>query len=110
MFIFVTFHFSEETILPQFKTFAEQFVRVLQTRDNPAFIAKLRRQNVIPERIQNKVTAAYDNESANSLLFAFLCEQATHESLSKLLAAMIEAEGHPAMNKLGREMKTALGL
>ena len=110
MFISVTFHFSEGTVLPQFKTFAEHFVKFLQTRDNPAFIAKLHRQNVIPERIQNKVTAAYDNESANSLLFDFLCEQATHESLSKLLAAMIEAEGYPAMNKLGREMKTDLRL
>ena len=110
MFISVTFHFSEETVLPQFKTFAEHFVRFLQTRDNPAFIAKLHRQKVIPESTQNKVIAAYDNESANSILFAFLCEQATHESLSKLLAAMIEAEGYPAMNKLGREMKTKLGL
>ena len=76
----------------------------------PTFTAKLCRQKVIPESLRNEIAAAHDSESANSFLFKFLCKQATCESLCKLLAAMIEAEDHPAMSKLGREMKTALGL
>ena len=81
-----------------------------KSRDNPSFTAKLYRQKVIPERTQIQIDAAYDNESANCLLFDFLCQQATCESLCKLLAAMIEAEDHSAMSKLGGEMKAALGL
>ena len=80
------------------------------SRDNHAFTAKLRLQNVIPERIENRIAAADDSESANYLLYDFLCQQATSESLSKLVAAMIEAEGHPAMNRLGREMKSTITL
>ena len=81
-----------------------------KSRNNPSFTAKLYRQKVIPERTQNQIDAADDNESANCLLFEFLCQQATCESLRKLLAAMIEAEDHSTMSKLGREMKAALGL
>lgn len=99
----------KETIL-HFKTFGERFVKEVRSRDNPAFIAKLQRQNVIPECLKNEVTAANDNETANSLLFDFLCEQATCESLTKLLAAMIEVEGYPVMSELGKEIKSALGL
>ena len=99
---------SEEAVLLRFKSFGERFVRDVQAKDNPAFTAKLHRQKVIPERIQNRIAAADDNESANNILFDFLCEQATCESLCKLLTAMIDAEDHPAMSKLGREMKTAL--
>lgn len=99
----------EETIL-HFKTFGERFVKEVRTRANPAFIAKLERQNVIPECLKNQVTAADDNETANSLLFDFLCEQATCESLTKLLTAMIEVKGYAVMSDLGREIKSALGL
>ena len=99
----------EETIL-HFKTFGERFVKEVRSRDNPAFIAKLERQNVIPECLKNEVTAANDNETANSLLFDFLCKQATSESLTKLLAAMIELKGYPVMSDLGKEIKSALGL
>ena len=99
----------EDTIL-HFKTFGERFVKKVQSRANPAFIAKLQRQNVIPESLKNEVTAANDNETANSLLFDFLCEQATCESLTKLLAAMIELKGYPVMSDLGKEIKSALGL
>ena len=82
----------------------------IRSRDNPAFTIKLFRLNVIPESLKNQIAVAYDGATANELLFDFLCQQATCETLSKLVAAMIEAEGHPAMNKLGREMKRALGL
>ena len=100
---------KEETIL-HFKTFGERFVKEVQSRDNSAFTARLERQNVIPERLKNEVTAANDNETANSLLFDFLCKQATPESLTKLLAAMIEVKGYPIMSELGKEIKSALGL
>ena len=99
----------EETIL-HFKTFGERFVKEVRSRSNPAFTARLERQNVIPECLKNEVTAANDNETANSLLFDFLCEQATCESLTKLLAAMIEVKGYPVMSELGKEIKSALGL
>ena len=85
-------------------------MKEVRSRDNPSFTAKLHRQKVIPERIQNQIDAAHDNETANSILFEFLCQQATCESLRKLLAAMIEAEDHPAMSKLGREMRAAIGV
>ena len=85
-------------------------MKEVRSRDNPAFTAKLQRQKVIPKRIQSKIAAEYDNETANCILFDFLCEQSTYESIRKLLAAMIEAEDYPAMSKLGEEMKTALGL
>ena len=85
-------------------------MKEVQSRANPTFTAKLCRQKAIPESLRNEIAVAKDSESANSILFEFLCQQATCESLRKLLAAMIEAEDHPAMSKLGREMKTALGL
>ena len=100
---------GQETPL-HFKTFGERFVKEVRSRGNPAFTAKLCRQKVIPESLRNEIAVADDNESANCVLFDFLCEQATCESLCKLLAAMIEAEDHPAMSKLGREMKKELGL
>ena len=99
----------EDTIL-HFKTFGERFVKKVRSRANPAFTARLERQNVIPESLKNEITAANDNETANSLLFDFLCEQATSESLTKLLAAMIEVKGYPVMSELGKEIKSALGL
>ena len=99
----------EDTIL-HFKTFGERFVKKVRSRANPAFTARLERQNVIPESLKNEITAANDNETANSLLFDFLCEQATCESLTKLLAAMIEVKGYPVMSELGKEIKSALGL
>ena len=99
----------EETML-RFKTFGERFVKEVRSRANPAFTAKLQRQEVIPESLENDIAAAKDNESANCLLLSFLYKQATCESLSKLLASMIEAEGYPVMNNLGRDIKAALGL
>ena len=97
-----------EEVLACFKSFGQRFVKEVCSRDNHAFTAKLRLQNVIPERIENRIAAADDSESANYLLYDFLCQQATSESLSKLVAAVIEAEGHPAMNRLGREMKSTI--
>ena len=85
-------------------------MKVVKSRNNPAFTSKLQYQKVIPESLKSQIDAAHANDSANWLLFGFLCEQATCESLCKLLAAMIEAEDHPAMSKLGREMKAALEL
>ena len=85
-------------------------MKEVRSRANPTFTSKLYRQKVIHEALKNQMAAAHDNESANCLLLDFLCQQATCESLCKLLAAMIEAEDHPAMSKLGREMKAALGL
>ena len=113
--ISITFHCSfissdEEAVLSQFKSFGERFVKDVRSRDNPAFTSKLQYQKVIPESLKNQIAEARENHSANWLLFGFLCQQATCESLRKLLAAMIEAEDHPAMSKLGREMKAALGL
>ena len=101
---------SKEEAMLCFKTFGERFVEEVQSKDNPAFTAKLQRQKVIPERLKNKMAAADDNESANGLLFDHLCQQSTCDSLSKLLATMIEAEGYPVMSSLGTEMKIALGL
>ena len=100
---------SQET-LHLFRTFGERFVNGVRSRDNPTFTSKLQYQKVIPESLKNQIAEARENHSANWLLFGFLCQQATCESLRKLLAAMIEAEDHPAMSKLGREMKAALGL
>ena len=92
------------------ESFGDRFVKDVCSRDNLAFTAKIYRQKVILERLKNQIAAAADGETTNELLFEHLCRQATCESLSKLLAAMIEAKGHPTMNKLGREMKSALGL
>ena len=85
-------------------------MKEVKSRNNPAFISELEYQKVIPESLKNQIAEAHDNASANWLLFNFLCQQATCESLCKLLAAMIEAEDHPAMSKLGREIKKELGL
>ena len=101
---------GRQKTLHHFKTYGERFVKEVRSRGNPAFTANLCRQKVIPESLRNEMATANDSESANCLLFEFLCEQSTCESLHKLLAAMIEAEDHPAMSKLGREMKAALGL
>ena len=101
---------SREEATHHFKTFEDRFVKEVQSRDNPAFTAKLRHQKVIPESLKNHIAEAKDNESANYLLLSFLYKQATCESLSKLLASMIEAEGYPVMNNLGRDIKAALGL
>ena len=100
----------EQEILHLFRTFGERFVNGVRSRDNPTFTSKLQYQKVIPESLKNQIAEARENGSANWLLFEFLCEQATCESLRKLLAAMIETEDHPAMSKLGGEMKAALGL
>ena len=101
---------SREEATRHFKTFEDRFVKEVQSRDNPAFTAKLRHQKVIPESLKNVIAEAKDNESANYLLLSFLYKQATCESLSKLLASMIEAEGYPVMNNLGRDIKAALRL
>ena len=68
----------------------------------------LHRQDVIPERIQNQVAEACDNETANSILLEFLIHQSTSESLNALLVVMAEAKGYAAMSKLGKDMKAAL--
>lgn len=99
---------SGETTRQFFKFFGERFVKEVRSKDNPAFTAKLCRQNVIPERIENKIAKADDQESANSLLCEFLSQQLTPECLHTLLTVMTEAKHHPAMSKLGRDMKTAL--
>ena len=103
-------HSDRQTILDCFECFGDRFVKDVQSRDNPAFTSKLYRQKVIPENLKNQIAVAPDGATANEHLFAFLCQQATCESLSKLVAAMIEAEGYPAMNELGREMQAKLGL
>ena len=101
---------ERQETLHLFRTFGERFVKEVRSKGNPAFTAKLYRQKVIPESLKNEIASANDSDSANCVLFEFLCQQATCESLCKLLAAMIEAEDHSAMSKLGREMKAALGL
>ena len=101
---------ERQKTLNLFRTFGVRFANEVRSRDNPAFTSKLQYQNVIPENLKNQIAEARENNSANWLLFDFLCQQATCESLRKLLEAMIEAKGHPAMNKLGLDMKTELGL
>ena len=103
-------HSDRQTIMHCFEGFGERFVTDVQSRDNPAFTFKLYRQKVIPENLKNQIAEAHDGATANELLFDFLLQQATCETLSKLLAAMIEAPGYPAMNELGREMQAKLGL
>ena len=103
-------HQRREEIILHFKTFGEHFVKEVRSRDNPAFIAKLQHQNVIPECLKNAMTAANNNGTANSFLLGFPCEQATCESLTKLLTAMTEVKGYSVMSNLGKEIKSALGL
>ena len=101
---------GEQETLHLFRTFGERFVNGVCSRDNPTFTFKLQYQKVIPESLNNQIAETLENDSANWLLLDFLCQQSTCESLRKLLAAMIEAEDHPAMSKLGSKMKAALGL
>ena len=77
-------------------------------KGQPTLTAKLHRHDVIPESIQNRVAAAQDNETANSILLEFLTHQSTSESLNALLVVMAEAQDYPAMSKLGKDMKAAL--
>ena len=93
----------------KFKSFGHRFVMEVRSRE-PAFLAKLHQQNVVPEETQKQIASSSSDELANFLFFGLLCYQESHESLCKLLAAMIEAEDHPTMSKLGREMKATLGL
>ena len=93
-----------------FNLFAKRFVKEVQSRDKPAYTAKLHQNNAIPERVQSRRGAAEDNESANSILLDFLSHQSTNECLHTLLAIMTEADDHPTMSKLVREMSAALRL
>ena len=93
-----------------FKSFGDRFVKEAHSKDNLAFIWKLYRHCVIPESVKTEIERANDGATANELLFEHLCKQGKCETWSKLVVAMIEAEGYPTMNGLGRDMQSALGL
>ena len=101
---------TEEAGRKLLKSFGERFVKEVRAKGNLAFTAKLHRQDVIPEDIQNKVEEAHSHDSANSILLKFLSHQSTCESLRKLITIMAEAKDNPAMSLLGRDMRLKMNL
>ena len=101
---------QDQVAVQCFKSFEECFIKKVQSKNNVPFTGKLCRHGVIPKSLRNQIDTAADNETANNYLYEHLCEQVDFETLAQLVAALIEAEGYPAMNKLGKEIEIALGL
>ena len=67
-------------------------------------VEELKRVQVISDKLKSKIECTPIREEANHLLLEHVCDNCDVESLRILCEVMVEEQGYPKMNALGRRM------
>jgi hypothetical protein len=82
-----------------------QFLSDVSTEE---IVEELRKFKLIPGKLRSKIESVSSRQEANRLLLDHVCANFNTESLITLCKVMLEEEGYPKMNDLGRRMLSDL--
>ena len=82
-----------------------QFLNDVSTEE---IVEELRKFKLIPGKLRSKIESVSSRQEANRLLLDHVCANFNTESLITLCKVMLEEEGYPKMNDLGRRMLSDL--
>ena len=99
---FSTSIYTAEQVLVAFRQ------RFIEEVDADAIVMNLKYYNILGDGQQKRITQTDGGRQKNQFLHDFLLGSCTKEAMLKVCDEMINTQGNPKMNKLGKEMKSAL--